>query len=250
MNLIPILEGIGLRRPEAQVYLAAVELGEATAADIAKKARLKRPSVYVLLGDLVRRGRVSTVDRRGVARFTAQDPKMLVATFRERTHAATAALPELEALAKRRSESKPSVSYYEGMDGLTAIMEDTITAPNTTILKWSDAELASKTLDAYYSEHIKRQVERNIFVRSVLEDNETARLFKVRQITEKRDVRIIPKTYNFNDEITIYGNKVAIISYKDLVGLIIENKAFAETQHAIFELCWERAGELEHSTKM
>ena len=245
MNLISTLEGMGLRRPEAQVYLAAVELGEATAAKIAEKAQLKRPSVYVLLDELTAKGLISSVSGRGVAHFTAQDPRTVVATAMERMHILKSALPELEALAKRPVEHKPSVRFYEGISGIQSVLEDTITTPNTTILKWSDPKLATATLGDYYAEHIKERVSRNVFIRSVLENNETARLFKVRQITEKRDVRIVPEKYNFNDEITVYGDKVAIVSYKDLVGLIIENKLLAETMRNLFELTWERAGELD-----
>lgn len=247
MDLLPIIESLGLRRPEAKVYLAAVELGEGTATDIAKKARLKRPSVYVILKALMGKGLIASVSRRGAAHFTAQNPRTVVAAATERANLLTAALPHLEAIAKLPLAGKPSVRFYEGISGIQTVLEDTLTKPNTTILEWSDAKLAAETMKDYYFAHEKKRIARNIYIRSVLENNEVARRFRDQKFNEKRDVRIVPEKYNFNDEITIYGDKVAIASYKDLVALIIENKLFAETMRNIFELTWERAEAIQES---
>lgn len=82
-------------------------------------------------------------------------------------------------------------------------------------------------------------------MRSILEESPAARAAAGRSIRELHDVRVIPADqYNFNDEIMIYGDKLAIISYPDHLGLIVQNRAIADTQHAIFKLCWERAGSL------
>ena len=51
---------------------------------------------------------------------------------------------------------------------------------------------------------------------------------------------INPKQFPFEYEITIYGNRVAIISLnpEELIGLIIESPVYAKTQRAIFNLAW------------
>lgn len=246
MALKTILRGIGFRDAEARVYLACLELGESPASRIAKKARMKRPSVYVVLKELGRHGHVSSYTRRGVTVFAAHDPKAIVAAAVSRARAAEAALPELTAITEREDAAKPHVRFYEDIEGIKAILADTIANPKHRIDRWSDVEFAEKVLGrAYREEYHRKRIDQRIPLRSILEDNQAARTAAGRSIRELHEVRVIPADqYDFNDEIMIYGDKLAIISYPDHLGLIVQNRAIADTQRAIFKLCWERAGAL------
>ena len=42
----------------------------------------------------------------------------------------------------------------------------------------------------------------------------------------------------FSNGINIYNNKVAIFSFPERIGVIIESEKIAETQRSIFELAW------------
>lgn len=249
MNLSKVLQGLGFRDVEARVYLAILELGEATASEIAKKTKLKRPSVYVILKDLIRQGQVSSYIRKKVTRFISQSPESVVAHARERLHQVEISLPEFQALHKAGEKSgKPRIRYFEGVEGLITVMEESIAGNDKTILVWADLDLSKKTFGDYYTDYTKMRVERNISVRAILEDNKVARAFKEKSVSEKAEARIIPAVnYDFNDEIQIYDDKVAIISHHDQIGVIVENQAIANTQRAIFRLGWERAGEIDVS---
>ena len=56
-------------------------------------------------------------------------------------------------------------------------------------------------------------------------------------------MRLIPtEKFNFTNEINIYDDKVAIISFKEeLIGMIIESTEIANSQRAIFDMCWDFA---------
>ena len=54
-----ILQKIGLSDKDAEVYLACLELGTQPASVIARKAGLKRPTTYLILEGLLKRGLVS-----------------------------------------------------------------------------------------------------------------------------------------------------------------------------------------------
>ncbi|MBI5755000.1 hypothetical protein HZA41_02155 [Candidatus Peregrinibacteria bacterium] len=66
---------------------------------------------------------------------------------------------------------------------------------------------------------------------------------KVQQEDKKyfREIRrVSAKECNFSNEINIYDDKVAIVSFKDeLIGMIIESSEIANTQRAIFKMAWE-----------
>ena len=52
---------------------------------------------------------------------------------------------------------------------------------------------------------------------------------------------------DFSNEINIYDNKVAIISFKDdLIGMIIESSEIADTQRTIFKMVWEFANKFKN----
>jgi hypothetical protein len=54
--------------------------------------------------------------------------------------------------------------------------------------------------------------------------------------------------FPFTNEIDIYGNKVAILSYTgELLAVIIESESVARTQRMIFELAWLGAGKFNKS---
>jgi sugar-specific transcriptional regulator TrmB len=240
MDLLKTLESIGFKKPEAKVYLAALELGDAPAAAIAKKARIKRPSAYVLLKALTQKGYISSYIKRGVAYFSARDPKIVIDTAYEKAKVAKEALPDLAAVVPSGLKSKPRIQYFEGYDGLVSIMEDSLVVPNKKIYAWADVELAWNTLKDYYPSYIKKKNERNIFPVAIMVDNERARIFKEKASIEHRDVRLVPADkYPMSNEINIYDDKVSIISHRDMMGVIIQNREIADTQRSIFKMCWD-----------
>lgn len=240
MDLNQTLKGIGFEPPEANVYLATLELGESPASEIAKKAQIKRPSTYVLLKSLMKKGYVASYTRRKITQFVAVDPKIVVESALDKAKKARAVLPELEALAVSLDKGKkPRVEYYEGYDGLVTIMEDTLKTPNTTIYGWNDTSLAVKTLDNYYPEYIKKRIQKNIRVNAILTNEPMGQSFKGRSTEEKRTVKLVDRQkMSISNEINIYGDNIFIISHKDLLGVIMRSKEIADSQRAIFNLCW------------
>ena len=242
MDLIKTLEDIGFRRSEAKIYLACLELGHTNASAIAKKARIKRPSAYVLLKALIQKGYMSSYSRRGVIQFAVHDPELIINSINEKAEAAKKALPEFSALFPSDLSAKPRIQYFEGYEGLVTIMEDTIVVPNKIIYAWADIELAWNTLSDYYPTYIKKKNERNVVPHVILTDNKKGRLFKERAELEHRLVRLVPPdVFPMSNEINIYDDKIMIISHKDMMGVIIQNKEIADTQRSIFKLAWEAA---------
>ena len=71
------LRELGLSENEAKVYLAMLELGPATVLEIAAKALMNRPTVYVQIESLKQRGLVSTQSKGKKQIFIAESPSHL-----------------------------------------------------------------------------------------------------------------------------------------------------------------------------
>lgn len=244
MKLEKILQNIGLSEKEASIYLALLELEEALPSVIAKKAEVKRPTAYVILEQLKKRGLVSHVKKSGYIYFRAQNPHSLLEDQYDKYTKLEDALPELLELNKRYALT-PQMTLYEGEKGMIQIMEDTLTS-SEDLLCWADVKLAWDYLIDYYPTYIKKKNVRPIWVRGIFCDDSRARKFKELGNEEFREVYLIPKSkYPFKNEINIYDDKVAIISQKDKVGVIIQNQAISDTQKAIFHLGWDYARMLD-----
>jgi predicted transcriptional regulator len=101
-NMERMLEGIGLSRGEAKVYLALLEAGQSTSGPIVKRSGISSSKVYEILGKLMKKGLVSTVTREGRRNFSAIEPKKLLEYLDER---------EAE-LGKQREDLKRMLPYF------------------------------------------------------------------------------------------------------------------------------------------
>jgi len=72
------LQQIGLSEKEAKVYLASLELGPSTAQTIAAKATVNRPTTYVMIESLIKRGLMSSFQKGKKRFFVAGKPTQLL----------------------------------------------------------------------------------------------------------------------------------------------------------------------------
>src|ERR1035438_9680580 len=107
MEISEVLNQIGLNVKEASVYLALLELGTATVHPIASKANIKRPTTYLILEDLQRKGMVSVIPREKKVMYTAESPEKLITDLNKKQELVKQFMPNMLALynaKKDRSE--------------------------------------------------------------------------------------------------------------------------------------------------
>src|SRR5262245_22429821 len=97
--------------------MGLLTLGEGSVLEISKKTGVKRPTCYIALQSLERRGFVSKLMRRNKSVFAPQHPKKLVTEAEIRLKEIEAAIPQFEA-ALKRSDDKPRVMIFEGKEAL------------------------------------------------------------------------------------------------------------------------------------
>src|SRR3989338_3159988 len=121
------LQKLGLTEHEAKVYLTALSLGPSSVAQISEQANMKRPTVYLVLENLIKRGLVLESFAGKKRLFEAEKPQKLEKlTKRMRRQVVDAEillesiLPGLIKLPKQYSE-EPKVNFYSGLEGLKNI---------------------------------------------------------------------------------------------------------------------------------
>lgn len=252
MNLHQILEEFGLSERQAKVYLANLELGEATIAQIALKAQIERTGVYYLVEGLSRKGLITHHEKGKREYCLAATPSELLEIAKHRERLIHDNLSQFTAFANL-SSSKPHVRLYEGISGIQAVFAQTIRKPKSQMLAFSPYQTAEKT--AWYNgreyvewglDYLKERAKKQIFARVIAEDTPASRSRKSRDEEEWRETRLVPTDkFIFTNEICILDDWVAVVSYKEMIALMIESKEFARTLRAIFELAWVGAEKFE-----
>ena len=82
MQTRKVIEGLGYTPHEAKVYLAALELGECLATDVAQKAKLPLSSVQIILTALHRDGLINFYTRKHHKYWVPEDPARLLARLK------------------------------------------------------------------------------------------------------------------------------------------------------------------------
>ena len=143
-------------------------------------------------------------------------------------------LPDL--IVMHNVEDRPKIRFYEGVEGLKQVYDDTLTAKHG-ILACSTYEDMHKVLPNYFPGYYEKRAKKNIFARGIVPDTPLSRERRIRDPQEARELAFVSqKDFPIPTEIDIYDNKVMIASWKEKLGVIIESQEIADTLKSIFEL--------------
>ena len=239
-NLTATLQNLGLNEKEAKVYLACLELGSATVQEVSDKAGVKRTSVYNFLEDMKARGFITEVKQGKKMLLIAEDPRALLKKADEQKKQLEEILPEFLSIYNLPGE-KPKVRFYQGIDGLKRIYEDTLKEGGEIYLISDYEKMFSAIEPDWMWQYAKRRTEKGIKAFSIAKDGSMAQEVKIRDSEQLRETRFV-KDVNFETEINIYGDKVALLSFRSpYAGVIIEDRAIAQTLRSMWKIIWNQA---------
>lgn len=241
-NQEKILEEIGFSKKKAKIYLAILELGDVSVIDIAKKIGIKRTTVYNILPELVSDGYVKKTIKSKRSLFFIEDPDLLKNNLEDKLDIINKALPEIKSL-QNIFPFKPKVTFYEGFGGIKEIYKDTLVSLNggDTILSFTGITNFEKLMPNDISkEYIASRIKKKIRARIIATRSNAIEDWEKNAQKELREIKIVDDSrYKFDGDIEIYGNKVALISYKEnFMGVVIESKEISQMQRLAFEIMW------------
>ena len=235
---------LGFSNKEASVYLALLELGPSTTAEISHKAGINRTTGYDILESLSSDGLVNPIGETKIQKFVAENPDKVIIFLEnkikqgeERLKNAYNLLPELFSI--YNIEEKPMVKYYEGIDRIKEVFEDTLTAKDEIVGYAVGTDAFEAVGEEYLRDYFKRRVAKNIKVRVIAPDDPDTLKVTAGDKEELRESYIVPRNlFYFTTETNIYNNKILIISWKEKFAVLIESKEIADAQKKVFELAW------------
>jgi HTH-type transcriptional regulator, sugar sensing transcriptional regulator len=239
-KLADILRNLGFSELGARVYLAALELGEATVQEIGNRSKVPRTSIYYLLNELVDSCALVMTKRNKKTYYLAAPPKAVLARAREKLSDFEDSLEELEAKQHAVYE-KPRTYFLYGPLGFKRIWDMIFELPEKEYSIITDGSSFLDFVKEKYilDEIIKRKKEVGAKSRQLIMDSAYARQIIAKDIKENRQSKILSPHRKLPFTEIITKKFVVFISPRwDNTLLIIENENFALTRQSLFETLW------------
>ncbi len=251
-NIKEIFKEINLDFAEQQAYMALLEQGLLTIAEIATATKIPRSSIHLACENLLTRGviKVSVSGKR--RHFYLEHPEHLknYVTFEEnkltqQKISLDTILPKLTTLYAKNQGSEPiDIELLQGEDGLVESYYRSLNQPkhNEVLRMVGDPTyfvIGRDRLKKYREDRMKKK----IFTRMLQPESPHAE-FEVKDAKLKmRDVRILPKElYYPNVQASVWQDSVAITVWdKGLHTAIIRNHSIAQFMKMMFEVAWVQA---------
>jgi hypothetical protein len=238
-----ILKQFGLTNSQAKTYIELIKNGSLTPPQLAKKINESRTSAYMALAKLEEIGLANKVGDAKKATYSPTNPSALERFIAKKRKEVAAAedlyrnsLPKL--LTYYYSNiGEPGIRFYQGKEGLTRIYEDHLrTGKDVYFIRTpADEEYFGDVLYKYMQKRAKLGINAHGLAPYFPSAAEWARQHDKEL---KRNMSWFPpKAYSSPVEISIYGDKVSLISFgKEAVGTIIESPQIAEALKQVFDI--------------
>jgi len=239
MNTLTILKQAGLSQKEARVYLASLELGPASISQIATRAQLKRPTVYLVMSDLMKKSFIIKILKGRRTFYRAENPEKIVTDLRSKLVKLEKAAPQLESL-YQNPPRKAKVRFYEGREEIKKLYWEAATSGRDFICCFSFrnySRLVSKKENDKIFEIIEKK---KLKIKDLVEDSKESREY-ARMKTRKNigQTKFLPKNFQTKTDLFVYGDKVVMISFSSLSATVIEDEDIAETQRNFLKFMWK-----------
>ncbi|MEK9154111.1 MAG: helix-turn-helix domain-containing protein [Patescibacteria group bacterium] len=236
-----MFDASGLSENEGRVYVAALHGGRMTLSQLSRRAAIRKTTLYPYIESLLRKGLLEKTIIGKRAHYTAGNPrKMLVAVEKHRKHLERV-LPDM-LTAYNNALRSPSVTTYQGVAEIRQLYEEI--KENAHYLKsfWSPRGFFKTFAHSDDLAFATRLQERGVRIHSLLEYGPDS----VKYLKTKHDIpqslKILPKEYHVAINTLIFGTKVALISFENLFGLVIDNREIAQFHESMFDNLWHSLG--------
>lgn len=246
---------------ELRVFASACELGLGSAASLAKRARIPRPSVYPVLDTLIEKGLVSVEKRKGANIFLPSSPDALVVLAEERLADARAGLEASKKVAEALRSSKgrdaltsAKILIFEGKKVIEQMLYDFDEEWRRSIIERGRAWVGFQdssflkhygdwVVDYWKEYQYAKDWKKDLLRLFSAEDTDTKKVAKEAAplAGSRRQLRPLPKGIPFSASVWVNGDYVVLLKTRadPHYALQIRDEILAENLYVFFNFVWE-----------
>lgn len=245
-NISPLIN-VGLTEKQAIIYNTLVDLGEATISETAKYAQLKRPTVYLIIEELINMSLVSLLEKNHKKLYSAAHPQRIAELLDSRKKQFDELLPTL--LARSGSYgSKPKIQMMEGLSGVKHAYQEAYKllseGKQNEGLWFGNISFLLENFPEVINEYEKILAPlKEYHIKEIITGGDKSRRWVKKMQNKTRSFHFI-KYLNDNNQtgITdrfIIGNKIILFSMnRDIFTVIIESEELVKSEKFMFDFIW------------
>lgn len=239
------LKDIGLSDKETAIYITLLSFDKALIPEISQKAKVKRPTTYVILDSLMKKGLVSEVSVGKKTFYMAEPPEKLdmfvdrqINLLEENKKSLDIIIPQLKSIQREQGE-KPMVQFFEGKEGVISSNNDVFSnkiGDEPVYMIYSRDSVKGIFTEKEAQSMREKRISKGIKSKAIYISAEDSR-----PSDETGDrLKIDKDKYPINSDITIYGDKVKIaILSKRLSSISIKSSELADTLKSLIKYIFD-----------
>jgi sugar-specific transcriptional regulator TrmB len=253
-TLLEALNKFGLSQNEALVWLCLLEFNNRSTSWIAKKLKLNRGTTYLVLLELIEKGLVTQIHKGNKSVFIASKPDDLAQILKKeeeeikrKQQTFVTILPFLNQIQSGKEFDGPGIEHYSGVEGARKVLYESIQAKDSLFRVYiSLFDIIDYVGEDFFHEFARERVKRGYtahLIRLQEKDQRAQQTFKGvnygPSVEQRRYIKYLNKSFNYPTTISIFDDKVGIISSKDEdLSMIIHSSELSTFQRQIFDMLW------------
>ncbi|MEN9390063.1 MAG: hypothetical protein RLZZ283_163 [Candidatus Parcubacteria bacterium] len=248
---VPIFKALGLKKREVRVMRALIHLRIGRTSDIAAECSIPRQTAYSILMKLSERGLITPTSGLGIRKFMCDYGALVRFIDHERERLIeirkSLASGSSPAPIDEQHSRLPVVTYYEGSLGLRHLFEsmlDLYKRKKYTQFRGYGINFFARTfgLEEYLPAFIKKRHALGVSTKLVIAKGPDDFRITDESTRYGRKIKHLPIDEQ-NAGIYLTGNRTYLFSFKDNVGVMVENQAITQFLQSAFDDHWSRLKE-------
>lgn len=235
MSHLKQLQDIGLKKQEAEVYLACLKIGIAKVSDLAGEVNIPRTSIYIYIKNLLEKGYLKKSKKQGIEYFVPIEPRHISEEINEKAKTFSNTVPQLEKFLDFAGK-KPKIEYFDTKQGMFRLYEEMLKLDYKHILYLIESgEAIKQNLEKmgwdFWYKWEKKFLEKKVITQGIITKDAIPVILaapeKVKNIFQQRPatIRIIDEE-EFPFSINLY------LLYPDLIFIVVPQDNFVLTMES------------------
>lgn len=255
MNLESVFIQLGLTIEHQRVYVANLEWGETIITNIARKSKIPRTTVYLLMEDLLAIGLITQRLEQNKTIYIAADPEIIEILLQKRALEISNSLKQLHEsmnnlkAIQNANPKKPKVEYLEGADGIMQAYDRSLEAKELWVQCLTEEYtkiVPEKFMNEYFDKLFKKS---NTKTKEILKLEDEA---YISEYSSDKNLQLrVPVKQKTETDFWVYDNKVTFVSFNQdkQYALIVEDEGIAQAMKHMFDLAWKQAAAVDPRIK-
>lgn len=241
INLIESIEKLGLSKTESTVYFYILKTGVSSTADVSSGTGIKRSTVVDNIDNLLKKNFLSQTIKGRRKLYLAESPKKVLKSYEENKKSFEGNIEEL-LMMFNLSTDKPHIEFYLGDKSYEPFMK--ISESNSPLHGFvSPDKLFSNTRKSDNKKFLNNIQERGNVLKDIVPNTEAGEGFvsdvKLESVSSRK-AKLAPENLDIPVTMLISGDKVAVMSFDNLMGILIKNKEVADFLISIHKYFWNK----------